>query len=193
MQWWPFGTEAVLVEFTDPADRWPFRCPGATELVVGARTVLVRFDPRRLRATELMAQARFDPHPDDSPQTHTLPVRYDGPDLTMVARSLGMTEADVVARHSGVTYRAEFCGFAPGFAYLSGLDPALRCPRLAAPRTRVPRGALAIADWYTAVYPTASPGGWNLLGHTEVALFDVAAPRPARIRPGDLVRFEVVR
>lgn len=192
MVWWLFGADAILVEFTDPADRWSFRSPGSAEIVVGARTVLVRFDPDRLRGADLMARAFFDPAPRSTPQTHVLPVVYDGPDVAAVAQAAGLTAEQVVARHSAVTYRAEFCGFAPGFAYLSGLDPALHRPRLPVPRTRVPPGAVAIADSFTAVYPSASPGGWNLLGHTTVELFDSGATRPARILPGDFVRFEVV-
>ena len=190
--WWQFGRDAILVEFADAADRWAFRCPGADELVVGARTVLVRYDPARHRAADLMAGAHLGAERSGPGRTHTVPVVYDGPDLAAMARARGLSTAELVARHSAITYRAEFCGFAPGFAYLSGLDPVLHQPRLTTPRTRVPRGAVAVADSYCAVYPTDSPGGWNLLGHTTTTLFDAAATQPALISPGDLVRFEVV-
>ncbi len=190
--WWRFGHDAILVEFTDAADRWAFRCPGADELVVGARTVLVRYDPGRHHPADLMAGAHLGAERTGNVRTHTVPVVYDGPDLTAVASARGLSTGELIARHSAVTYRAEFCGFAPGFAYLSGLDPVLHHPRLMTPRTRVPRGAVAVADSYCAVYPTDSPGGWNLLGRTTEHLFDATAPRPALISPGDLVRFEVV-
>ena len=82
-----------------------------------------------------------------------------------------------------------FAGFAPGFAYLGELPVALQVPRLATPRTRVPAGSVAIAGPMTAIYPQASPGGWRLIGRTDVRLFDPAVRPPARLRPGDLVRF----
>ena len=94
-----------------------------------------------------------------------------------------------MSRHSDATYRAAFCGFAPGFAYLTGLDPALQLPRRATPRTRVPAGSVAIAAGYSAVYPTTSPGGWHLVGHTDAVLFDADRDPPALIAPGTTVHF----
>ena len=101
---------------------------------------------------------------------------------------------EVAARHAAPTYTCAFCGFAPGFAYLVGLDPALHLPRRATPRTRVPAGSVAIAAEYTAVYPSASPGGWHLLGHTTLALWD-PLPRTRRrcVEPGTSVRFVPAR
>ena len=96
----------------------------------------------------------------------------------------------VVAAHAAATYTVAFCGFAPGFAYLTGLPAALRLPRRATPRPRVPAGSVAIAGELSAVYPTASPGGWHLLGRTDVALFDVDRDPPALLTPGTIVRFE---
>ena len=114
---------------------------------------------------------------------------YDGDDLDAVAAELGLAVDDVIARHVAGTYVADFCGFAPGFAYLSGLDPTLRLPRRATPRTSVPAGSVAIAGPYTAVYPTASPGGWHLLGHTDIELFDPSVDPPALLAPGTRVTF----
>ena len=104
-----------------------------------------------------------------------------------------MPSDEVVRRHSAVTYRAEFCGFAPGFAYLRGLDPALVLPRRDTPRPAVPAGSVAVADRYTAVYPTASPGGWHLLGRTDAVLWDERRADPATLRPGTRVRFRPAR
>lgn len=121
-----------------------------------------------------------------------IPVAYDGADLAEVAARCGLTPAEVVRRHTAPTYTAAFAGFAPGFVYLEGLDPLLVLPRRDDPRTRVPAGSVAIAAHHTAVYPRESPGGWHLLGRTDVAMFDAAADPPARVRPGDRVRFVAV-
>jgi KipI family sensor histidine kinase inhibitor len=116
-------------------------------------------------------------------------VMYDGEDLAFVAEACSLSEEEVIQRHLGSTYVAAFCGFAPGFAYLSGLDSALQLPRRETPRTRVPAGALAIAATYSAVYPRESPGGWHLIGSTSAELWDVARQPPALIEPGRQVRF----
>lgn len=118
-----------------------------------------------------------------------LPAVYDGADLAEVAAMTGLTVDEVVERHSAATYTVAFGGFMPGFAYLVGLDPVLRVPRRATPRERVPRGALAVADEFTAVYPAATPGGWRLLGRCDVPLFDVTRTPPALLTPGTRVRF----
>ncbi|MEO6083409.1 MAG: 5-oxoprolinase subunit PxpB, partial [Umezawaea sp.] len=120
-----------------------------------------------------------------------IPVHYDGPDLELVARTAGMSEAEVVSLHSGSEYEVAFCGFAPGFGYLVGLPEVLRQPRLDSPRTKVPAGSVAIAGEFTAAYPRATPGGWRLLGHTDATLFDASRDVPALLAPGDRVRFEV--
>lgn len=124
-------------------------------------------------------------------RTVVVPVRYDGADLAEVARLVGGSVDEVIAAHSEADYRVDFFGFAPGFAYLTGLPVHLHLPRRATPRTRVPAGAVAIAASYSAVYPRASPGGWHLLGTTDLPLFNPAhAERPSLLQPGDLVRFE---
>jgi KipI family sensor histidine kinase inhibitor len=116
-------------------------------------------------------------------------VRYDGRDLGEVAERTGLDPDEVVHRHTAATYRVAFCGFAPGFAYLEGLDDILRLPRRPSPRTRVPAGAVAIAAGYTAVYPNESPGGWHLIGTTDVAVWDPHRSPPALLSPGARVRF----
>ena len=122
--------------------------------------------------------------------TVVIPVRYDGADLAAVANAAGLTVAEVVAAHCGTTYEVAFCGFAPGFGYLAGLPEHLHLPRRTTPRTRVPAGAVAIAAGYTAVYPGPSPGGWHLLGTTDLVLFDPLRSPPALLAPGTRVRFE---
>ncbi len=123
-------------------------------------------------------------------------VRYDGADLEWVAVESGLGIDGVISAHSEVAYRVQFCGFSPGFAYLSGLDPLLQLPRRASPRTRIPAGSLAIAGPYTAVYPTASPGGWHLLGSTDAVLFDAGrferGVSPSLLQPGQTIRFRPV-
>jgi biotin-dependent carboxylase-like uncharacterized protein len=118
-----------------------------------------------------------------------VPVHYDGDDLEEVAALTGLTPAEVVAAHTGRPWQVGFVGFAPGFAYLVDGDPRLRVPRRSSPRPRVPAGAVGLADEYSGVYPRSSPGGWQLLGHTDVALWDLDRDPPALLRPGLRVRF----
>ena len=120
-----------------------------------------------------------------------VPTAYDGPDLQEVARSWGMTTAEVVATHTGLEHEVAFCGFSPGFAYCAGLPEHLAVPRRHDPRPRVPAGSVAVADRWTGVYPTASPGGWQLLGRTDLVLWDVSREQPATLAPGTRVRFVV--
>ncbi len=125
-----------------------------------------------------------------------IPVRYggeDGPDLDMVAHHCGLSPADVVARHAAGVYIVAMLGFAPGFPYLVGLDPALAMPRRANPRTCVAAGSVGIGGGQTGIYPAAGPGGWQLIGRTDVALFDPARSPPSLLRAGDRLRFVAVR
>jgi 5-oxoprolinase (ATP-hydrolysing) subunit B len=119
-------------------------------------------------------------------------VVYDGVDLADVARSVDLGVEEVIERHLAAEYTVAFCGFSPGFGYLRGLDPVLHIDRRATPRTRVPRGAVAIAAGYSAVYPSASPGGWHLLGTTTTTLWDDRTDPPALMLPGRLIRFRRV-
>lgn len=120
-----------------------------------------------------------------------IPVRYDGPDLEAVGEFTGLGADGVVAAHTGREWLAAFAGFAPGFSYLSGGDPALTVPRLAEPRTRVPAGSVGLAGNLSGIYPRASPGGWQLIGTTDVALWDATREPPALLAPGVRVRFVV--
>ncbi|MET8268717.1 5-oxoprolinase subunit B family protein [Micromonospora arida] len=120
-----------------------------------------------------------------------VPVTFDGPDLPAVAEHWGVDVPAVRHRLTSTRFRVAFCGFAPGFPYLTGLPAELALPRLATPRPRVPAGSVALAGPYAGIYPGASPGGWLLVGRTDLLLFDVAADPPARLGPGTRVRMVV--
>ena len=179
------GTAEAVREL---AERWGIPL---ADVVPGAATVLVVAANHSDLQRFLAALPQLGPASAaaDTGVTIELPTRYDGPDLRAVAYATGLTVAEVVARHSAAEYEAAFTGFAPGFAYLSGLDPVLRLPRRPSPRPRVPPGSVAIADAFSAVYPRASPGGWHLLGSTDAVSFDPSREPPALIAPGTRVRF----
>lgn len=192
----PMGPRAALVAGIDDPAGWALalreRAPaGIVDIVPAAETVLVTCRDAAALAALRPWLASVVPAPSESTARRSIEVsvRYDGPDLAAVAAAVGLAEDVVVARHSGADYRAAFCGFSPGFAYLTGLPAELQLPRRASPRTRVPAGSVAIASQYSAVYPRPSPGGWHLLGTTDAALFDPRADPPALIQPGDRVRF----
>jgi KipI family sensor histidine kinase inhibitor len=161
------------------------------DVVPGHETVLVTWASGALAPEVRAALEAFVPGDAVEPPGRriTIAAVYDGPDLDAVARHAGLSPEDVVARHRTGEYRVGFLGFAPGFAYLLGGDPALGVPRRADPRERVPAGSIALAGEYCAVYPNASPGGWQLIGRTEERMFDPGADRPALLRAGDEVRF----
>ncbi|MGJ6966833.1 5-oxoprolinase subunit B family protein [Streptosporangium sp. G11] len=171
------------------------RPSGVVEIVPGPVTVLVTApgsDPARLRdeLSRLLDTASAADAAVTGPAPEVvLPVVYDGADLDDVAALSGLSRGEVVERHTGRELVVGWLGFAPGFAYLTGLDPALHVPRLETPRTSVPAGAVAVAGPYSAVYPSASPGGWRLLGRSTTAVWDVAADPPALLTPGTRVRF----
>jgi KipI family sensor histidine kinase inhibitor len=121
-----------------------------------------------------------------------VPTRYDGPDLDDVARLWDMTRHEVVRTHSGTDFVVAFCGFAPGFAYCTGLPAGRAVSRLPSPRPRVPAGAVGLAGEFTGVYPSSSPGGWRLIGRTDLVLWRPEAEPPATLPPGTRVRFTVV-
>ncbi|KPC59469.1 5-oxoprolinase subunit PxpB [Streptomyces chattanoogensis] len=165
------------------------RLPPVREIVPAARTVFLDglADPRGLCA-ELATWDVPPPTTADRP-TVTIPVRYDGPDLAEVAALWDVTPDDVVRLHSGTVFHVAFCGFAPGFGYLTGLPPRLDVPRRTTPRTKVPAGSVALAGPYTGVYPRSSPGGWQLIGTTDTVLWDPAREPAALLAPGTSVRF----
>lgn len=166
--------------------------PEVVELVPAARTVLVEVRPGSGLDDVRAAVAEVDPSATGRAEgaLHTIPVVYDGEDLQLVAETAGVDPDEVVALHTGAEFTVDFCGFAPGFGYLSGLPEPLRQPRLESSRAAVPAGSVGIADVYSCVYPRRSPGGWRLIGHTDLVMFDPAADPPARLSPGDRVRFE---
>lgn len=196
-----FGEAALLVELesadqaqslaaslrTDPL-------PGVTETVPGLASLLVELDPLATDPTRISdgIARRLDglrPLP-PSGTLHVIPVVYGGPDLDEVATLIGRTPSEVAALHASVEMRVLFCGFAPGFAYLGDLRSELRVPRLATPRTRTPAGSVAIAGSMSGIYPADLPGGWRVMGRTEVSLFDANRDPPALLLPGDRVSFE---
>lgn len=162
--------------------------PGVVDVVVSKGEVGVYFEDAPLLdegQVAALATLRDDEHV--LVRDVVIHVRYDGPDLEHVAREAGMTVDEVMELHAGGNYVVETLGFAPGFAYLTGLDPRLALPRRETPRPRVPGGSVALAGGYTAVYPFASPGGWHLIG---TALEPMFGPAGARLAHGDRVRFQ---
>lgn len=170
--------------------------PGVVDVVPGAATVLVltsrgAADPAKLAAT-IAALPVIEPET-SAATVIEIPVRYDGADLADVAELTGLSVAEVIAAHAGGLYTVGWLGFSPGFGYLRGLDRRLAgVPRLATPRLAVPAGSVAIAAGLAAVYPRASPGGWRLLGHTTVRMWDQDREPAALLAPGRHVRFVAV-
>lgn len=169
---------------------------GVTELIPAARTILVHYDPRAV-TRERLAGAILATEPDTGAAAAsgavTVPVHYDGEDLDDVAELLGVSVDEVVTRHTGATWQVAFCGFAPGFGYLACDDPLFDVPRRPSPRTRVPTGSVGLAGHFTGVYPRESPGGWQLIGHTDEVMWDLDREPPALFAPGATVRFEAAR
>jgi KipI family sensor histidine kinase inhibitor len=172
--------------------------PGVIDIVPAARTVLVKLDnPRfqgvtRRRLRRMRVAADVDA-PADRGADVVIDVVYDGPDLAEVADHTGLTAAQVIDAHTSTMWRVGFSGFAPGFAYLVDGDARLRVPRRSEPRTSVPAGSVALAGEFSAIYPRQSPGGWQLIGHTDAVLWDLERqPNPALLTQGMWVRFRAV-
>lgn len=194
----PVGLRAALVDVTDARAAaalalWARRHGvEALEVVPAATTVLFDGvdDLGALRA--LLATAERDDALTSGELTGgdpvEVPVVLDGPDLGWVAEHWGVDETEVVRRLAATELVSAFCGFAPGFAYLAGLPAALAVPRLASPRPRVPAGSVALADTWCGIYPTASPGGWRVVGRTAAVLWDAHREPPALLAPGTRVR-----
>jgi KipI family sensor histidine kinase inhibitor len=189
----PCGDRAVLIECDTLAEAqaWFAALREHAEVVLGARTVLVRGDLRTSR--ELIARTDPATSPVDAGTVVEIPVTYDGADLAEVAALTGLTTADVVAAHTGTAWTVAFGGFAPGFSYLVGGDPRLQVPRRPSPRTRVPAGSVGLAGEFSGVYPRESPGGWQLIGRTTRPMWDVDREPPALLVAGTTVRFVTAR
>ncbi|MFJ7076377.1 5-oxoprolinase subunit PxpB [Streptomyces sp. NPDC098781] len=195
----PVGDHALLVEVASGEEAQALhtellrrRAEGSLsvrEIVPAARTVLLDglTDPARL-ASEL-THAEVPPAPARARDVVELPVHYDGPDLADVAAHWGVSSQEVAQIHAGTEFSVAFCGFAPGFGYLTGLPERYDVPRRATPRTAVPAGAVALAGPYTGVYPRSSPGGWQLIGTTDAVLWDHTRVPAALLSPGTRVRF----
>ena len=190
------ATEASSIERSE--------IPGVTDVVASYESITIHYDPLRIGYSDLKSQLLSrgrigekvggDPGfrimvPGGVITTHEIPVTYDGEDLEEVATRTGLTPNEVIAIHTATTYKVLVIGFVPGFAYLGPLDPRLVLPRREAPRKRVPPGSVAIAEAQTGVYPSATPGGWHLIGTTSSKLFDPDRDRPALFSVGDRVEF----
>ena len=197
----PFGEAALLVELESADQAQALAAllrddppPGMVEAVPGLASLLVELDPLSADAERVstLIEGRLGGLRPLAPSggLHTIPVIYDGPDLEVVAELTGLLPSEVIARHAAIELRVLFCGFAPGFAYLGDLPSDLRVERLATPRTRTPAGSVAIAGSMSGIYPSDLPGGWRVIGRTEVTLFDPHRDPPALLVPGDRVSFE---
>jgi KipI family sensor histidine kinase inhibitor len=196
----PAGPRAILVEFDNPAlvrdfhaearrRRADGRLAATVELVPSARTLLLdELDDQAAVARDLRTW-RPEPAATANPREVLIPTVYDGPDLADVAAHWDVDVADVRRIHSELVHEVAFIGFSPGFAYITGIPEELRLPRRTTPRTRVPAGSVAVADGFTGVYPRESPGGWQLLGRTTVAMWDQDRDPPSLLAAGDRVRF----
>jgi len=190
------GADALLLEVDDPA-AWYTELSRRREsgqlavidIVPGARTVLLDglADPAGA-AEAVRAWSAVPSSEQDGPEIE-IPIVFDGPDLAGVAELWGVATDEVPRRLTTAPLYVAFCGFAPGFAYLAGLPEELAVPRLETPRPKVAPGSVGLADAYAGIYPTASPGGWRLIGRTDVTLFDPSRNPPALLTPGTRVRF----
>ncbi|GGW19658.1 5-oxoprolinase subunit PxpB, partial [Streptomyces capoamus] len=193
------GDDALLVEVSSGQDAQALhaellrrRAEGALrvrEIVPAARTVLLDGLADRASWAAELAAAPVPAVPARAGELVELPVRYDGPDLAVVAEHWGTTAREAARLHAGTEFTVAFCGFAPGFGYLTGLPDRYHVPRRATPRTSVPAGSVALAGPYTGVYPRSSPGGWQLIGTTDAVLWDHTREPAALLAPGTRVRF----
>jgi 5-oxoprolinase (ATP-hydrolysing) subunit B len=203
----PLGDTALVCESAPPATLdcqrriWALAeiarlMPHVVEVVPGMNNLTIVFDPLQADyealASELEAGWERAGVTNDAGADIEIPVFYDGPDLADVAKHAGLSVDEVVKRHSDAEYVVFFLGFQPGFAYLGGLDASLHMPRRPEPRLEVPAGSVGIGGAQTGIYPAVSPGGWQLLGRTEVRLFDPSRNPPTLMQPGDRVRFKPV-
>jgi KipI family sensor histidine kinase inhibitor len=194
----PYGPVAWLVDdLTDPA-AWAdslraMDVPGVVEIVPAESTVVVRCTRQRHSDVgHLLDMVVPASRTEGSDRPVTIDVVYDGPDIAELAYAAQVSIDDVVRLHATGTYEVAFCGFSPGFGYLRGIDGRLHVPRRDTPRISVPAGSIGVAAGYTCVYPSSSPGGWYLIGHTTAPMWDAERNPPALLRPGQSVRFRRV-
>jgi KipI family sensor histidine kinase inhibitor len=197
----PVGRDALLVELPDGQAAEAFHAevlrrraagalPGVTEIVPGARTVLLDGLAEAQRLAAQLHGWEIPPLERGAEAAVEIPVRYDGPDLADVAGMWGVAPEEVARIHAATPFRVAFCGFAPGFGYLTGLPEQYHVPRRSDPRTKVPAGAVGLAGPYTGVYPSSSPGGWQLIGTAvRTVLWDTGRQPAALLSPGTRVRF----
>lgn len=208
----PCGEQAVIVDITDSdaeeagttvlhtvlklqqlVTSW--QLPGIVDLIPASQTLLIMLDtttllPRDLEARLLAADLSSTAALDSDGELVEVPVRYDGPDLTSLAELLHWSPEELVRRHTETTWTVAFGGFAPGFSYLVAEHPLPSVPRLSSPRTSIPAGSVGLAGEFSGVYPQQSPGGWQIIGTTDIKMWDpTRTQRPAYLRPGDSVRF----
>ncbi len=202
------GDRALLVELGSAIDerlnervhalaRGLFPARGVTEIIPAYASLLVEFDPTRISHSELTEQltraaSSLTAAPPSDRRVVEIPTRYGGefgPDLEFVAAHNRISPEDVIRIHTSSTLRVFMLGFAPGFPYLGQLPPEIAAPRLEAPRVKVPAGSVGIAGLQTGIYPRQSPGGWRLIGRTDVQLFNPQQDPPTLLQAGDYVRF----
>jgi KipI family sensor histidine kinase inhibitor len=201
-----YGDCALLIECASTAEvlAWTdtlqnAELPGVLDIVPASRSVLVKLAGPRHQAPIRQKLTRLTPEAVDRPvgppggqADITIDVVYDGADLIEVGRLTGLDPVGVIAAHTAAPWRVGFSGFAPGFAYLVDGDPRLHVPRRAEPRTQVPAGAVGLAGEFSGIYPRVGPGGWQLIGRTDAALWDLDRPSPALLTPGMWVQFQAV-
>jgi KipI family sensor histidine kinase inhibitor len=195
----PSGTTAVLFEFDELDEVVALHAAlvdnppeGLVDMVPAARTLLVVIDPAATSLSRVTDAVRGTSPGRDrrgSGELLEVPVTYDGEDLEEAAQLLGCGKAELVRRHTADEWTVAFCGFAPGFGYLTTKAWQVEMPRRSSPRTSVPRGSVALAGEFSGIYPRESPGGWQLIGRTQVAVFDPSREPAALLRPGVRVRF----
>ncbi|PIJ50820.1 allophanate hydrolase [Erwinia sp. OLTSP20] len=198
MRFLPVNHDALLIELASLEETLALldklqhaSLPAVDEMVPAARTLLLRFQPQKMSAqclADLIGGWQLNGRQHATGKLIEIPVCYDGEDLPQVAGMLGITVAEVIRRHSETEFSVAFTGFAPGFAYLCG-DSGLTVARRPAPRPRIPAGSVGLAGEFTGIYPKASPGGWQLIATTRMAMWDLSRATPALLQPGMRVRF----